>query len=59
MLLWTVLLIVGVVSAIVNGSFWYFGRHRFSGYRVNRLRVATLGALGWVAIDVVRLSLVS
>lgn len=58
-LFWTVLMIVGVVGATVNGSIWYFGRHRFSDYWINRLRIATLGLLGWVALDIARLSLVS
>jgi hypothetical protein len=58
-LFWTVLLIVTVVGAIVNGSFWFFGRSRFSDYRINRLRIATLGLLAWVALDIARLLLVS
>ena len=58
-LFWTVLLIVGMVSAIVNGSFWYFGRNRFSAYRINRLRIATLGLLAWVALVIARLLLVA
>ena len=53
-LFWTVLLIVTGV-AVVNGSIWYFGRNRFSDYRINRLRTATMGCMAWVALDIAHL----